>query len=234
MKDIWELVVEGRVKESEVEELAKSKLALDYFKDAFGHASVRKVIGFADVLYKDCYDQSWGPPAPVITYRDYLRDCAQLEWDLNDKSVLFPKNLRDAHARTIELVKYKKSEKNETNFQKQREKKKWMEWEHMGLLIRMPIDGNEIIKEGEKLHHCVGGYVDRAATGATTILFIRKVAEPDKPFFTLEWLGEHVHQCKSKYNLDYTQNMEVRDFVLAWVRHLAEAKRKKKKATAAA
>lgn len=235
VKDIWEMVIDGRVRESEVEELAKSRIALDYFRNAFGHASVHKIVTFAEKrLYKGCNDVSWGPPAPVTTYRDYLRDCLHLGWNLDDKSILFPKNLRDAHARTIELVKYKKSEASEKDFQKQRQKKLWMEWEHDGLLIRMPLNGDEIIKEGEKLHHCVGGYVDRAAAGTTTILFIRKVESPEKPFFTLEWLGEHVHQCKSKYNLDYLKDPQVKDFVAAWVRYFAKAKRNRKKAAPAA
>ena len=235
VKDIWEMVIDGRVRESEVEELAKSRVALDYFSNAFGHASVHKIIAYAEKqLYKGCNDASWGPPAPVITYRDYLRECIQLGWNLDDKSILFPKNLRDAHSRTIELVKYKKNVENEKDFQKQREKKKWMEWQHDGLLIRMPMNGDEIIKEGEKLHHCVGGYVDRAAAGTTTILFIRKVESPDKPFFTLEWLNNHVQQCKSKYNLDYLKDPQVRNFVAAWVRYLAKAKRNKKKAVTAA
>ena len=235
VKNIWEMVIDGRIRESEVAELAKSRISLDYFCHAFGHASVHKIISYAESrLYKGWKDVSWGPPAPVSTYRDYLRDCVQLGWNLDDKSILFPKNLRDAHARTIELVKYKKNETKEKDFQKQREKKKWMEWEHDGLLIRMPVNGDEIIKEGEKLHHCVGGYADRAASGVTTILFIRKVEDPDKPFFTLEWLNNHVQQCKSKYNLDYLKDPQVRDFVAAWVRYLARAKRNKNKAVRAA
>ena len=235
VRNIWEMVIDGRVREWEVEELAKSKLALDYFSDAFGHASVHKIVSYAEKqLYKGCNDVSWGPPAPVATYRDYLRDCVQLGWNLDDKSILFPKNLRDAHQRTIELVKYKKNEMKEKNFEKQRAEKAWMEWQHDGLLIRLPVSGDEIIKEGEKLHHCVGGYVDRAADGRTTILFIRRAENPEEPFFTLEWLNNHVQQCKSKYNLDYFKDPQVKSFVAEWVRHLEKAKKRKKKAGTAA
>lgn len=33
-------------------------------------------------------------------------------------------------------------------------------------LIRPPVNGHEIVREGQKLHHCVGGYVDRHLNGA--------------------------------------------------------------------
>lgn len=233
--EIWGMVLEGRIRESEIEELAKSRISLEYMREAFGHASVHKIIAYAEMrLYKGCNDVSWGPPAPVITYRDYLNECLMLQWNLDDKSILFPANLRDAHARTIELVKYKKSEIANKDFQAQREKNLWMEWEHDGLLIRLPLSGDEIIKEGEKLHHCVGGYVPRVAAGQTTILFIRKASDPKLPFFTLEWLGNHVQQCKGYRNHDFKQDPQVSGFVSAWIHYLSKAKRNKKKAHAAA
>lgn len=33
-------------------------------------------------------------------------------------------------------------------------------------LIRPPVNGHEIVREGQKLCHCVGGYVDRHLNGA--------------------------------------------------------------------
>ena len=54
------------------------------------------------------------------------------------------------------------------------------------LTVRVPVDGNDIIAEGAKLSHCVGGYAAKHANGRTTILFIRKKTDPDTPYFTLE------------------------------------------------
>ena len=64
--------------------------------------------------------------------------------------------------------------------------RKTLEFEDKDYLIRLPVDKNEIVKEGMELHHCVGSYAERYGTGDTTIMFLRKKSEPDKPFYTIE------------------------------------------------
>lgn len=64
--------------------------------------------------------------------------------------------------------------------------RKTLEFEDKEYLIRLPVDKNEIVKEGLELHHCVGSYAERHETGDTTIMFLRKKSEPDKPFYTIE------------------------------------------------
>lgn len=64
--------------------------------------------------------------------------------------------------------------------------RKTLEFEDKDYLIRLPVDRNEIVKEGLELHHCVGGYAERHEAGDTTIMFLRKKSEPDKPFYTIE------------------------------------------------
>lgn len=64
--------------------------------------------------------------------------------------------------------------------------RKTLEFEDKDYLIRLPVDKNEIVKEGMELHHCVGGYAERHEVGDTTIMLLRKKSEPDKPFYTIE------------------------------------------------
>lgn len=64
--------------------------------------------------------------------------------------------------------------------------RKTLEFEDKDYLIRLPVDGNEIVKEGLELHHCVGGYAERHKAGDATIMFLRKKSEPGKPFYTIE------------------------------------------------
>ena len=148
--------------------------------------------------------------------------------------MLFPKNLDAAHARTIAQVKYKESQINREAFSKEVQRLQWMAWEHDGLLIRLPVDGAELIAEGKLLHHCVGGYVDRMANGKTTILLIRRLSDPDTPFYTLEWLNGRVQQCRTLRNASYTEDEQVFSFVTAWTKELAKKGKKKKSATSAA
>ena len=150
-----------------------------------------------------------------------------LHMDLNDKQVLFPPNLMAAHNRTTAQVKYQANEIKREQFEKTRQKLKWMEWEKDGLLIRLPVDAAELVAEGQYLHHCVAGYADRMADEKTVILLIRRKEEPDTPFFTLEWLQGHVQQCRTTGNKSYEKEPDVLSFVNQWVDKIATAKKKK-------
>lgn len=218
--DIWKLVAEGKIRERDMQLLMETRLNYKEFAVAFGHASVGKILRYAG-------------NHTVYTYRDYLNDCVRLHWDLNDPAVLFPRDLTAAHQRSIEQVKYEATKEAEKEFQETRAKDIWKEWELEDLMIRWPISGAEIVAEGQALHHCVGGYVQRAAKGTTTILFIRQKSEPEKPFFTMEWCGDRVVQCKGIKNFDYRQEKKVSDFVDAWVEHIKGMKQYKKKEKAA-
>lgn len=70
-----------------------------------------------------------------------------------------------------------------------------------GLILRVPRDAQEIKNEGAALHHCVGTYVDRVAKGQTHIFFVRRVEEPDTPYFTMEYNKGRVIQCRGQSQL---------------------------------
>lgn len=126
--------------------------------------------------------------AEIGLYRDYIRECQRLGYQLTDSAVLFPKDLREKHAETSALCRYRV---NETQIEKCKKRhkmlvKQGLEVETETLCVHVPEDGKDIIAEGAKLSHCVGGYVVSHAEGVTTILFIRKKSEPETPYFTVE------------------------------------------------
>jgi hypothetical protein len=59
-------------------------------------------------------------------------------------------------------------------------------YEEEQYIIRLPNDLNEIVTEGSKQKICIGGYADRHAMGNTNLFFLRKVDEPDTPFYAIE------------------------------------------------
>lgn len=121
--------------------------------------------------------------------------------------------------------------------------RKTLEFEDKDYLIRLPVDKNEIVKEGMELHHCVGSYAERYETGDTTIMFLRKKSEPDKPFYTIEveiglmdgkvagvrikqahcvnngWLGLCVSAALFVYKWCRIKNIEVRKEILLCKSH---------------
>lgn len=239
--DLWQEVQEGRIQEKDVAEFARSRATMEDIRDALGHASVHRILQYiAKVVEAERQirkkDNRWdGRPFQTPgTYRDYLKDCIALRLNLDDKDVLFPKDLEAAHARTIAEVKHQEDDAKRELFSNEVMHLKWMEWEKDGLLIRLPADAKELIAEGAYLHHCVGGYAERMARGKTTILLIRRAEEPDTPFYTLEWLNGKVQQCRTVRNASYEKDEQVFDFVNEWVKKIARKGKKRKQATSAA
>lgn len=242
VSELWQESCGGKITEKDIPDMARAMVAVEHIRDALGHASVHKILKYIgrrveaewDRWEKEKSAYAGRRPESPGTYRDYLKDCVKLHLNLDDPEVLFPKNLDAAHARTIAQVKYKENQINREAFSKEVQRLQWMAWEHDGLLIRLPVDGAELIAEGKFLHHCVGGYVDRMANGKTTILLIRRLSDPDTPFYTLEWLNGRVQQCRTLRNASYTEDEQVFSFVTAWTKELAKKGKKKKSATSAA
>ena len=90
-----------------------------------------------------------------------------------------------------------------------------------GLILVVPQSGDEIRKEGEALHHCVGGYVDRVARGETNIFFIRKADHPEKSYFTMEWRDNKIIQCRGFKNCGMPADVQA--FVKVFEKKMNEA-----------
>lgn len=166
-------------------------------------------------------------------YRDYIEECQTLELDLNDKQVLFPKNLKQAHERTMAQINFEKNKADQEKFQKAVEKMEQYTWEWSGLLIRPARQQEELRKEGAELHHCVAGYCKRIADQKTMVFFIRKTEEPDKPYFTLELQNKKVIQCRTEGQRSYGTEPEVFMFVDQWMKRVVNKGGKKKEDNAA-
>ena len=71
-------------------------------------------------------------------------------------------------------------------------------------------------------------YAKGHVEGKTAILFIRQIAEPDKPFFTLEFdeKAKEVRQNRGLRNCDRTP--EVKAFEKAWLSYVRRAKPKER------
>lgn len=62
-------------------------------------------------------------------------------------------------------------------------------------LVTYPKTVMEMVREGDKLHHCVKQFVKAMIDGDTDILFIREADNPHEPFFTLEIRNNKIRQC---------------------------------------
>lgn len=173
---------------------------------------------------------------------EYIGWCRELKYDLNNMFIYMPNNFKKVHDRTAEEYKALQDKKAAAE-KKRREKlatKKMAETQKAmeeiftknegvnafqikgkGLILVVPQSGDEIRKEGEALHHCVGGYVERVARGETNIFFIRKADHPEKSYFTMEWRDNKIIQCRGMENCGMP--LEVKAFVQVFEKKMLEA-----------
>lgn len=134
-------------------------------------------------------------------WSDYLRFAKELGYDMKNEIITYPKELMQAHdkaAKTVAAIQRKQAEEKAKVVNAENKKK--YAFEYAGLRIVIPTCHDDIIREGEKLHHCVGGYSDRHFSGKLTILFIRKITNPDKPYVTMEVRGKKIVQVHGYRN----------------------------------
>lgn len=160
----------------------------------------------------------------LTAWRDYLKDCVELGMDTGQEHILFPNNLYTAHQKSIEKVKIKHDNALNGMISQRLADLERYEFEHNGLFIRPAKDSAELFREGKELIHCVGRYAKTYAEGKTNLFVIRKVDEPDTPFYTMEIIDDKIIQTRGKSNCPPTE--EVEEFVQAFTKaRLSKKKR---------
>lgn len=135
-------------------------------------------------------------------YSDYLDQCKQLRYNTKDTAICFPHNFEAMHERLSATIEYQHDKAIKAEFAKHIEERKQLEFSDNDLMIVQPKQMADIAYEGKVLHHCVGGYAERHAKGALSIMFIRKKSEPDKPYYTMEVSSDgKIVQVRGKRNI---------------------------------
>ena len=174
--------------------LKLKEIEIQYLKSLSQYASAQQILNYNEKIQKHKAKTITGPNGTknysyicFKTWIDYIGDCEKLNYDLNDKTILFPRDLYKAHQATIEKIKYKADKQLNLKIKKRfNSLRKKLSYEDDEYIIRPASSSQEIVQEGSSLHHCVGSYVNRYAEGRTNILVLRKKEEPNKPFYTIE------------------------------------------------
>lgn len=122
----------------------------------------------------------------INIWHDYLSMATALKMPLHNKNVKFPTSLKKEHDRATYAYQAVKVEIDLERFHREVEKAQGLSYKGSKYLIRVPKEPEEIVAEGESLHHCVKTYISRVRDGETSIVFLRRVEEPDTPLYTIE------------------------------------------------
>jgi hypothetical protein len=94
----------------------------------------------------------------------------------------------------------------------------WYEYSGEKYMVVFPKTPDDIFLEALSLRNCLGNYYERHANCQTTILFIRKKEEPDKPFVAMEVTGGRIIQVRAAFNREPDQS--VLDFVTEYAKEM--------------
>ena len=181
----------------------------------------------------------------IELWRDYLSMAFRFGYDTNDPIVYRVRKLQQRHdelaARGEEMqLTLRAGELLQTyphieqNLQAIREK---FAFTGKQFQIQVPDKLEDIFMDSRKLCHCIANsdvYWERMERRESYLLFLRKTAEPDTPYYTVEAEpGGTVRQVRTQYNRQNDDIGEVRTFLKIWQKQLAKRLTQKDKQLAA-
>lgn len=141
----------------------------------------------------------WSNNAALSAYADYITAADGCGLDLSNTIHLLPRDFWEKHdtvtAAWSAICANRRNSEANAKYKARLPKltARYLYWSDT-LLIRAPVNAEEIVEEGKRLEHCVGGYADRHLSGKTTILFLRRRDKPHVPLVTIEMDGNTIRQ----------------------------------------
>ena len=188
----------------------------DYYAAMLADTVYKPLLKYVGKYFRDLYPycEKIGWRYCTWYYADYLKMAKDMKYPLNERKVLFPNNIVEAHDKVAAEYKLMKEEEKNAMM------KQWVEqlqqycYHNEELFIRPAANCSELTDESEQMQNCVRSYADRYSEGSTAIFFIRQINTPDKSLVTLELKNKRVTQCYAKHNTQPDQR--VLDFVSQW------------------
>lgn len=132
-------------------------------------------------------------------------------------------NFMREYCETLNAYKLRKQEFDDRklNLNYAKHSKAW-EFEYGDFIIAIPTCGQDIVTEGQLMHHCVGSYVDNVVENSTYICFVRRKDNPDVPYITCQvYTNGNIGQYFLAYDR-YISSDEDKAFKSAFANHLRE------------
>lgn len=174
---------------------------------------------------KECKETAY---QVFTTWKDYLSMAEKLKMDTNDAIVYRVKLLHQRHNELTERIYQENSKDLAADVLKkfpavddicQAIKEKY-QYKHGKYAVVVPDGALDIIVEGKRLNHCVGGadrYWDRIQRHEAYILFLRKVPDLNMPYYTLEIEPDGtVRQLRTKFDRQEADIDDAREFLAMW------------------
>lgn len=225
-----------KLPQATLEWLEKEELEVRHMSFILGKMSLSQIMNYVKRQQAESY---WGKTAREVLsqWEDYLRICEILKKKTDDEMIYKPRELKRRHdeavvereAREAELIAEEYSEKYGEAEAVLREIKEKFEYSGENYFVKVPELIVDIVTEGRYLHHCAGAtdrYFERIKNHETYICFLRKAAEPDVPYYTIEVEpGGTIRQHRGMFD-EEPEFDQVKPFLQEWQRVIKQRMRK--------
>lgn len=194
--------------------------------------SVEKVMEANNLNFKQVTDylldvqenQGFIAGQAIDTWRDYLSMFEEYYgYRPKKKEDKYPDSLKKAHDLLSMYILRQKENSEDQSFSSMNEKWKKLNYADEKFCISMPLSSADLNLESKELGHCVHSYSSYIRNEHCVILFLRRVSEPDKPFFTMEFdCHDRLVQIRGKANREITdindKHKELREDMISFLR----------------
>lgn len=180
----------------------KSLMELNYQPDQLSDYLINEISTFQGILY---------PDEGVRLLLDYI----DMQQKMHADYIRYPRSLKLAHdlaSRNYTIHIDEVQAEQFTNVVSKPDYKR-LAWKGNKYSFIIPQSGEDLIREGSSLNHCVGSYVDRVANSQTKIVFLRLNSAPEKSYITIEVRGdktfddrEYIKQVHGKGDRNATED----------------------------
>ena len=237
----WSEETGRKVSREDLDYVSREKLSswdIAFIQDRM---SLTQIIHYIQKQQQDGYK---GKSAKTVLsqWADYLDMCGKAGRDVRDEMIYRPRELKRRHGELVEELRKRQmmeqmkrdQEAREREAERMREKFPGAEeilreirpkYEYQSGDYRMIVPEGlvDIMAEGQALHHCAGAsdrYFDRILQRETYICFLRKVQEPEVPYYTIEVEpGGTIRQHRG-YMDEEPEIERIRPFLREWQREI--------------
>lgn len=226
----WEKKQDAQVDDTVIQDLCRWGVTpdkLSFILDRMRPIQIR------NYLHRQIMDSGMDCEQVLTTWQDYLSMAQKLKMDTNDPIIYRVKLLRRRHDELVVRCQQKDHKRQAALIRKKfpdvdqicRSLKKKYEYADETYAVIAPNGIVDILVEGAMLCHCIGSserYWDRIQRHETYILFLRKVSNPEMPYYTLEIEpGGTVRQKRTKFDRQNSDIEDAKKFLAKWQKVVA-------------
>ncbi len=149
---------------------------------------------------KTCFENNNLSSHYINDYFDYIGMAKELKLNLNDKKVLYPNNLREAHDKLYNQIEVVNDPVIDEKIKSLSFILSFNKYEDDEYIIYPATSIQDLVEESRQQKNCVRTYCEAISNNESQIYFMRRKEELDKSFVTIEVNNKKIIQARVKYN----------------------------------